>query len=875
MFVLLCLKPASVITKQHKIFNMPAANDFPHLHLAFEGSFDVKFKPGFKSHPEVESAKSDRKGHSRKIRGQLESMIREATSNAEVRRATGLPELQGKGFLLRVPEGTDVDALAHYLGVELVAETESGLMFAATETLDLKRLEEVLSLFETGTDGGGGASSVLDVFYQPDDERKLAEQLVGRVKEIWPFEDNTLYTFDLGIQTAASSRTVEWTTLPRRKKDQSDEDRAAQEAELRSKDLEKADEVWMEAADERSSQLDTFIGHYGGVVLDGLKHDSPKETRRGIVFPDSVEVRVRMSGKGFRDLVQNFNHLFEVSLPPDIRFLPGSPETEGADGDLNIMPPDASAPKVCVIDSGIQEEHRWIEPAIDKTTSRCFLPEAEPDDVADYVVPRGHGTRVAGAVLYPREVPKEGDVQPVAWIQNARVLDANNDLPISLPPERYLTEVVAHFAGGGNGTKIFNHSIAAHSPCGGHRMCSWAAKIDDLSHRHDLLFIQAAGNVGPSAIFNSLQDGAEHPAQLLEDHARVSSPAQSLHALTVGSVAHAVVDEEFRRSFARHQDFPSAFSRAGYSPLWEVVKPEVVEYGGDYLRGVPLTQSMPTNAATAPELIASTLHGEPAISSDAIGTSFATPKVAHIAAHLQNLFPEGSAQLYRALIVQSAQWPEWAGNVENKDEVLRLIGYGIPSLERATTNNPQRVTLITAEAKEIRSKQYHLYQITIPDEIRNAALEARIRIDVTLAYTACPRRTRSRRTGYLETWLDWCSICQDEPLDHFKNRMQGNKTRSYPGLPWQIHQQPQYGEVDVSRNFGSVQKDWAVIESNQLPETFAIAVRAHVGWNHKEGAGLARYCLAISFEALDVELPIYTAIEAEIQTQAEIDFWGE
>jgi len=854
---------------------MPATNDFPHLHLAFEGSFEVKFNGGRKASPEVEAAQADRKGHSGKIRGQFDLMKREAMSNAEERRATGLPEIQGKGFLLRVPEGTDVDALAYALGVELVAETESGLMFAATDTMDLDRVAEVLSLFEIGSEGGGKAAEVLDVFYQADDARKLAELLVGRVGKMWPFEDNTVYTFDLGIQTASSSKTVKWTRLPRKGKDQSDQERLAQVAELRNKDLEKADEIWMDAADARSAELDAFISHYGGIVLDGLKHDSPAETRRGIVFPDSVEARVRMSGKGFRDLVQNFKHLFEVSLPPDIRFLPGSAEAEGVDSEMNILPPDANAPKICVIDSGIEEEHRWIEPAMDKATSRCFLPEAEPDDVADYVPPRGHGTRVAGAVLYPREVPKNGDVQPVAWIQNARVLDAKNQLPDSLPAERYLTEVVAHFSAGGKDTKIFNHSIASDSPCPGHRMCPWAAKIDDLSHRHDVLFIQAAGNVGPSAIFNSLRDGAEHPAQLLEDHARVSSPAQSLHALTVGSVAHAVVDEELRRSFARYQDFPSAFSRAGYSPLWEVVKPEVVEYGGDYLCSTPLTQSMPTNAATAPELIASTLHGEPAISSDAIGTSYAAPKVAHIAAHLQTLFPEGSVQLYRALIVQSAQWPEWAGNVEDKDEVLRLIGYGIPSLERATKNNPQRVTLITAEAKEIRSKQYHLYQVTIPDEIRNAALEAKIRIDVTLAYTACPRRTRSRRTGYLETWLDWSSICEEEPLENFKDRMERKPHRKYSGLPWQIHQDVQHGEVDVSRSFGSVQKDWAIIEANQLPETFAIAVRAHVGWNHKEGAGFARYCLAITFEALDFELPIYTAIEAEIEARAEIAFWGE
>lgn len=848
---------------------MPPPNDFPHLHWTFQGPFDVSFKRGFETPPEVVAAKADRKGHSGKLRSQIDLMKKEASAKADIRQLFGLPEIKGKGFMLRVPDGTDVDALAHALGVELVAETDSGLMFAASDTLDLDKLYEVLSMFESEAHGGGGAASVLDVFYQDDDERKLYELLVGRVHELWPFEDRTIYTFDLGIQTAASSRRVPWTPLPKKKNDQTAEDRAKQEAELRRKDREKADEAWMDAADERFAELEDIIQHYGGVVLDGLKHDDSSETRKGIVFPDSVEVRVRMSGQGFRDLVENFRHLFEVSWPPEIRYLPGSIEAEGGDGAASILPPDADAPKVCVIDSGIQEDHRWIEPAIDKPTSRCFLPDREPNDVADYVSPRGHGTRVAGAVLYPRLVPKDGEVQPVTWLQNARVLNENNELPDNLPPERYLTEVVSHFASGINGTKIFNHSIADHKPCASSRMCSWAAKIDDLTHRNDLLFIQAAGNVEPPALFKSLQDGGEHPAQLLEEHAKVASPAQSLHALTVGSVSHAVVDDGLRSSFAKQENFPSAFSRAGYSPLWSVVKPEVVEYGGDRLRSDPLTRNLPTSEATAPELVASTMFGEPAISNDDVGTSFAAPKVAHIAAHLQRLFPEASAQLYRALIVQSAQWPEWT-NEANSDEVLRLIGYGLPSLERATTNSPQRITLITDDAKEIWSKQYHLYNITIPEEIRNAALEAKIRIDVTLAYTSCPRRTRSRRTGYLEAWLDWSAICFEEPLEHFKARMEGNKQRSYTGLPWHIHQQAQHGEVDISRSLGSVQKDWAVIDANQLPEDFAIAVRAHVGWNHKEGGGLARYCLVVTFEALDTELPVYTAIEAEVGAQSEV-----
>lgn len=98
--------------------------------------------------------------------------------------------------------------------------------------------------------------------------------------------------------------------------------------------------------------------------------------------------------------------------------------------------------------------------------------------------------------------------------------------------------------------------------------------------------------------------------------------------------------------------------------------------------------------------------------------------------------------------------------------------------------------------------------------------------------------------------------------------MQGADSRSYPGIPWKIHQSGQYGDVEINRNQGSIQKDWAVIESNQLPEDFAIAVRAHVGWNHKEGGGLARYCLAVSFEALDSELPIYSAIETAVRVES-------
>ena len=55
--------------------------------------------------------------------------------------------------------------------------------------------------------------------------------------------------------------------------------------------------------------------------------------------------------------------------------------------------------------------------------------------------------------------------------------------------------------------------------------------------------------------------------------------------------------------------------------------------------------------------------------------------------------------------------------------------------------------------------------------------------------------------------------------------------------------------------------------SGNLPQEFAIAVRSHIGWNHLEGAGSARYCLVVSFEVMEGEVPIYALIRNEIQIE--------
>lgn len=858
----------------------PTPPAFPHLQLTNKGTFVPHFGSAWRENPDVVAARLNPSGHSARLRGVVDGM-RLADEAARLQRELEhLPPIPAeRGFLLRLPEGADVESLVRTLGVELVAETEEGVMLVSTDDLDYTELYRVLNEFGAGVGSTTAGSSLLDVYDRRDDARRLDEILTPEVRAMWPFDRTAIYTFDLAIQTATSTRDMNWPRGIRKRGNETEEEFVTRREDARRQARFEAEDEWLDKAEARTAELYPIVNHYEGELLTGVVSENGVETESGMVFADSVQIRVRMTGTGFQDVVLNFPHLFEVSLPPELQATLGGRAEPAEAEEPEILSPDENAPVVCVIDSGIQEEHRWLEPAIDTATSRCFLPGHDPDDVADYVFPQGHGTRVAGAVLYPEQIPVIGTIHPLAWIQNARVLNDQNRLPINLPPEMYLQKVVEHFHSAPRYTKIFNHSINARYPCPRKRMTAWAAKLDELSHEYDVLFIQSAGNQdrtghGDQAnpgLAAHLAHGRTPPDHQLQDSMRVANPAQSLHALTVGSIAVDAFDDGNQRSFSDAAHRPSGFSRSGFGQPWSVVKPDVVEVGGDLVFSTPPPIIAP-HPATSVELLNSTLHGQPAFSRDGAGTSFAAPKVAHMAAHLQALFPDSSPLLYRALIAQSARWPEWTVNEASKDAVLRWIGYGLPSLERAISNTSTRVTLITPDAEILPGKQFHLYTVKIPNEIRSAALEARLRIDITMAYTALPRRTRARRTGYLETWLDWEASRLGEPANVFLNPMQNGGAGTGRNIPWTLHTQANFGEVEeTTRGRGTLQKDWAVIDSYDLPQEFSIAVRAHLGWNHREEAGSARYCLAVTFEAMDMDLPIYAQVEAENRVEIETE----
>jgi Subtilase family len=883
---------------------MPPEHNFDHLPLLLRQRGPARLRrPPFPS-PQTRANRAAREAHSESLARASQSF----TDGWRERHADRHQDVEGQAppvlpggvpILLQVDPFFDLDVLREKFDFEIVAEQEEGFVIVASEDINLERFVAMVNAFSVHVRGSANIASIYRLF--DDQAERLRRILSDRLLEIWDqASDQQEFIVDVGVSCSGTSEIPK----PPKKRERDSDAIWAQKMLAWSQARNDVYNAWDGLREQREGEISRIIGEYGAQILrlvDGAAYDAAS-------VPDSFTIRVRISGRGLKDFVLNYPYIFEVVEPEDIS-LPQRDELVRPDrvDVAEPLPPAPEAPVVCVIDSGIQENHVLLQAAIDRQTSRCFLVGRPRGEVQDFVRPGGHGTRVAGAVLYGESVARNGNPELPYWIQNARVLDENNCMPVVMPPGDVIRAVILEYHTRNRRTRIFNHSINSRAFCRLRYMSAWAAEIDALSAAFDILVIQSAGNLvmsGPGnfiGIREHLIAGREYPNYLYEPSTRIANPAQSLQALTVGSIAYGALNAGGWRTFAPDPGHPSGFTRTGPS-IWGVIKPEVVEYGGDCVR----TENLPVDVqgggqvpGACPELVRSTMFPPgPAFDRDESGTSYAVPKVARLAAELQRLLPLEPTLLYRALIVQSARWPGWAEQVlddlrtnanqgqgqrdlllARASDIVKCLGYGVPDEGRATRNTDHRTTLITSGESLIRARDCHIFQVPIPAQLRSPADEFDIRIEVTLSYSAQPRRTRRNLRRYLSTWLDWKSSKLGETINDFRLRAMKEEGEVEPGgagsvLPWVLQQSIDTGLIrNTKRSNGTVQKDWAVVKSNSLPENFCIAVMGHQGWSHDPDS-TARYALVVTIEIMGQEIPIYEHLRTaviELQGQLEVE----
>ena len=837
-----------------------ADNGFVHLPLPLLFQGKPKLHGGGSTSGQTKQNINNRSSHGKSVKHRATELSRFWKERRADRIEKSCPAIEeGIPILLEIDPSADIDFLRG-LGFEIVCEMEDGYIIVASEDVDLLVFNQKVDAFIANLSSRCNSPAKVYALCEDVDrlKRVLSQELYAKWASIKP---DDIYVIDIGVSCCGN---IELPKKPQLKGGETYEHYVVREKRWKEK-FDKAYMAWDELKMQREDAIESFVCAYNGEIME-LADGSQSMTD----LPDSFSARLKITGKCLFDLALNFPYVFEISESEIVIMESVNEESDEFSENLQIDAPDQMAPIICVIDSGIQEEHKYLAQAIVGKDSVSLIPNN--DNPNDEVLGSGHGTRVAGAVLYPNTIPTEGTYQLPCWIRNMRVLNKDNCMPEEVyPPKMIDFAVQKFFVENSEPSKIFNHSIGSRKVCEMKHMSPWAAEIDSQSYKNDVLFIQAGGNISPDIISAYWQAGYPYPLYLDRELSRISNPAQSLQALTVGSVSSSDFETEDFVSLGKKNEV-SSFSRSGPG-IWDVLKPEVVEYGGTHAYNKDSNPpQLTTPSEVCPMLIRKSPEG-PAFASDGIGTSFSTPKVTAIAAQLQKIMPNAPALLYRALIAQSAHWPMQAHKMSKEDCVLTLrhIGYGIPDVERATHNDEYRITLVTPEILELGVDDAHIFRIPIPEELSTVGEEYDILIEVTLSYVANPRRTRRNVKGYLSTWLDWCCSRIGEKEEIFARRIfeTGSVIEDDGDFDWVLGDATNHGTADgYSRKNGTLQKDWCVIKSNQLSDAFCIAVRGHKGWG---GLFKAKYSLAVSFEAINQDVAIYEQIRTKVEVEAIVE----
>lgn len=863
--------------------------DFPHLTIKqkLDGRYQFARRRIEKIIlPQTEANLNNRAGHGSLLTHAIQTLSNEHTEFLNERNAHGLPQVFDENivpiFLQVDPKDFDIESLKGF-GIEIVSEEQDGFIIGAN------------------TDNFNSLSNKIEKFINIDGKFK------DQAAKLWQIVNGTQWRIDYILSDELKSKYIsgivddEQFTLdisiacylklpdrPIKVEAETSDDYAAARAryyaknqnnnnrrEFRVQRLEETDEHFAirlerwrsniqkaeltrdDIATERQEYLTNFIVNiYGGQILSSF-----------IDLKDSFGFRAIMSGQALKDFIRGYAYVFEISEAEQVN-VEGTASEIDVDHNIRIIRPSDDSPNICVIDSGLQEHHILLEPAVLAIQSKNYV--SYENTTSDNVTNGGHGTKVAGALLFGNDIPVSGSYQPPCFLINARVLDNGNRLPTDLYPPHLMEQIVNDFPD----VRIFNMSIASRVPCRIVHISSWAATIDKLINDKKVLFLLASGNIERSTgrtdipgVSEYLQAGKTYPEYLLEPSARISNPSQSLLGLTVGSVCLADFEDADRVSFGK-RDYVSSFSRSGPG-MWGCIKPDVVEYGGDFLREKNGFLIMPHN-----NISASVVKTGANRTGFDIGTSFAAPKVGHIVAQLAKLFPNDSTLLYKALVIQSARLPEHIFH-NPKPESLRVLGYGIPDAERALRNTPYRITFV-AEGT-VSAQQANVYSVNIPQEISRAGSDYDILTEVTLTYTAMPRRTRRRLKSYFGSWLSWESSKLGESFDAFSTRVlkdlddlqEEEEVIDKESIRWAISTSPNYGHIaEFKRQDSATQKDWTILKSNTLPEELSFAVIGHKGWD-KDTAQELPFALAITFEAISKDLEIYDLIEVANRIEVE------
>jgi len=572
-----------------------------------------------------------------------------------------------------------------------------------------------------------------------------------------------------------------------------------------------------------------------------------------LLRPGLALLRAQVRGDGIPALL-GVEPIYQVDLPPRLAHSADEVRLAGIDDVSEIGEPAAEAPRLCVIDSGVARGHPLLEQVVEETTA-C------PVSLGDGLDVHGHGTEVAGVAVYGdvEGARRSGRFLPRVKLDSARVTNAEGRYDDERLIASQMDEAIRTFAAKGCRLFVLAQGDDRLVYRGG-RMSSWAAMLDNLAREHDVLILVSAGNHDPDLTRQA------YPMCFEDAAARIIEPAPAVNVITVGAISAGGLPRLAQRypgdvppQPVAGPGQPAPFTRRGPG-LRGAVKPELVHYGGNYSHDPRQGRYGPDAGLGVVTLHWNYLERPFTISH---GTSLSVARAAHAAAAVAERFPQASANLWKALLVDGAKRPGGTEDLALPEDVAieDLVGYGLPDEERSLWSSDARVTMFAQD--ELAMDRFHMYGVPIPREFRDTGGDRRV--SVTLAFDPpVARRYQSRYTGNRMSFDLIRGMDPDAVIAAYAKPSEDVDAEDLPDVP--DSKRCLFFPRPQRRGAGTVQRGvWQIKRNTALhyDEPFWLLVRCLRNW--QPFPELQRYALVVTLEHLNPDVRLYAALEARVQ----------
>lgn len=489
---------------------------------------------------------------------------------------------------------------------------------------------------------------------------------------------------------------------------------------------------------------------------------------------------INPSDQTVKEIVRNFDIVLSVTSALSTRIAPTDFNVAERSYGFEIENSNDELPLIGIIDTGISS----ITPLAAITLTDESFNLTQTSVLEDNAFNNeGHGTAVAALAALGKRPYKQnyqGKIYADAKLLSIKILDSKSGYISQMDVLSLLTAAKAKYPD----LKIFVLTIGydVHKR-NNEDFSTYAYELDNFAHNYDCIILITTANNVEAQNHNTKYD----LNYFFTEATNLCVPGDSMNNIIVGAAADSLIEGNFN-GISLSKEFPALYSRKSHFdlpalfPITKINKhlfrPDVIECAGDY-ENHPTSNYIYEGDKASMDL----LSANPKFSfRKGVGTSFAAPLVANIAAQIQRNYPNIKAQSMKALILNSASLYHIRFEDKYKALLKKTAGYGLVDEAKSVYSSDNGISFLIED--EITPEETKVFPLNFPNYLIANDLGKKngiLTVTATLCFSFQP--LLNYQLGYCPVHIGFCFF-KNQPANDIQKSEKEVKSLLKTGLRW-------------------------------------------------------------------------------------------